>query len=393
METLQKGIVTLIRCGLTGEKLDLPEGFDMETAYTQILRHQIYPICYVGAVNCGIDKKLPAMQWLFQGYVQAMLRSERQKKALAELTAAFESQGIDHLLLKGSVLKNLYPKPELRIMGDADILIRNEQYESLKPILCEHGFAHDSTGPYDYTWDSSELHAEFHYRLASPADKDFLAYFGDGWYRAKKSGEGYRYEYSKEDHLIYLVMHFAKHYRDSGIGIKHAVDLWVYNQAYPKINTDYIKNELEKLHLWEFYSNVQNMLLVWFAEKDEDEKTAFMTDVIFQNGAFGAHSNFVISKSVRAANRSGSSKFALARRTAEMIFPDRESMSLRYPVLKKTPLLLPVMWVARGFRVLLVQPEKIQRQKAEITAATPEKINHYKQALNYVGLDFHFKED
>ena len=35
-----------------------------------------------------------------------------------------EENGIDYLPLKGYNLKKLYPKPELRTMGDADVLIR-----------------------------------------------------------------------------------------------------------------------------------------------------------------------------------------------------------------------------------------------------------------------------
>ena len=39
-------------------------------------------------------------------------------------------------LIKSSIpSKKLYPKPELRVMGDADILIREEQYDKIKPVM------------------------------------------------------------------------------------------------------------------------------------------------------------------------------------------------------------------------------------------------------------------
>lgn len=393
MNIIQQGIIALIRSTLTGQALSLPEEFDLETAYPQIVRHQIQALCYIGAVSCGIDKNLPVMTKLFQSYVQAMLYSERQLRTLKKLGDAFSEQGIDHLFLKGSVLKGLYPRPELRQMGDADILIRNEQYEVTKPVMLALGFEESHIGPYDYTWNTADLHVELHYRLASPADSDFLTYFGNGWQRAVKTGTSCCYEYSTEDHLIYLIMHLAKHYRDSGIGLKHAIDLWVYHHTYSELHEDYLKQELEQLHLWEFYCNVRNMLQVWFAERPSDEKAEFMTHVFFQNGAFGAHENFIISTGVRAAKRSGSSQTAQLRRTIDVLFPNQETMSKRYPVLKKAPILLSLMWIIRGARVLFLYPEKLQQQKTEISAATPEKITRYQQALHYVGLDFHFKED
>ena len=393
MDALQRGIITLLRSGLTGESLCLPEGFDLKEAYSQMTRHCVQELCYLGAVNCGVDKKLPIMQKLFQDYAKQMICSERQMNALRTLLQDFEKNGIDYLLLKGSVLKQLYPSPELRQMGDADILIRNEQYHKIRLIMAELGFAEKAVGPYDYTWDLPELHTELHYRLASPADVEFLGYFGDGWRRSKKTEKPCCYAYSIEDHLIYLFMHFAKHYRDSGIGLKHAVDLWVYAKAYPEMNGLYLKQELSKLHLWEFYCNIQNMLQTWFSGSTADEKTSFITNVIFESGAFGAHETFLVSTGVRAAKRSGSSRTAQLRRAADVMFPSRETMTKRYPMLGKRPALLPIMWIVRGLRVLAVQPEKIRQQKNQIAVATAEKIDAYQQALNYVGLDFHFKED
>ena len=42
--------------------------------------------------------------------------------------------------LKGCNMKALYPSPELRVMGDADILIRVEQYDRIRPIIQSLGF-------------------------------------------------------------------------------------------------------------------------------------------------------------------------------------------------------------------------------------------------------------
>ena len=76
MDTLQQGIVTLIRSSLTEEQLVLPEDFDLETAYPQIVRHGVVALAYDGAVKCGVDKRSPVMQKLFQGYCRCLQRSE-----------------------------------------------------------------------------------------------------------------------------------------------------------------------------------------------------------------------------------------------------------------------------------------------------------------------------
>ena len=64
MNTMQQGVITLLRSAITGEKLALPEGFDLEGAYPELKKHHMDAMLYEGAVRCGISKQLPVMQQL-----------------------------------------------------------------------------------------------------------------------------------------------------------------------------------------------------------------------------------------------------------------------------------------------------------------------------------------
>ena len=61
MNDLQKGILTLVRSAITGEKLPLPAGFRLEEADRLIRDHSLLPLAYQGAYNCGISPKEPLM--------------------------------------------------------------------------------------------------------------------------------------------------------------------------------------------------------------------------------------------------------------------------------------------------------------------------------------------
>lgn len=393
MDNIQRGLITLVRSSLTGEVLSLPEGFDWETAYPQIRRHEIYTMAYEGAVCCGVDKKLPVMQKLFQYYLKCFLHSEKQLEALARVCDALEENGFDHLLLKGSVLKAFYPKPELRLMGDADILIRKEQYESIRPIMQGLGFRETEQGFYDYGWKSSDLYVELHHCLSNPYNTDFNSYLGDGWLRAKKSEQGERrFEYTAEDHFIYLFVHFTKHYRDGGIGLRHAADLWVHKKANPDLDETYLMNELEKMNLGVFYTNVQRMLSVWFEDAPEDDVSDFITETVFNSGAFGTSDVIRKAVALRAANKMGSEKRAKIWRVFRMLFPGRIAMQRRYPVLKKYPWLLPFLWPIRWLSACMFRRDNIRRQREYTRETSEENIQKYRQALNYVGLDYTVKD-
>ena len=214
------------------------------------------------------------------------LCSHIQTQTTLQLLKAFEENGIDHMPLKGTLLKPLYPKSELRCMSDADILIKPEQYEAIRSIMLKLGYTEGLESDHEYIWKKENFFtAELHKRLIPSYNKDYYEYYGDGW-QLGKIVNGYCYAMTDEDQLIYLFTHFAKHYRDSGIGIRHLIDLEIYLKKKPELDFAYIDRELQKLQLDVFYGNVLKTLKAWFEGGDEDEVTDFVTERIFGSGSY-----------------------------------------------------------------------------------------------------------
>ena len=391
MDHQQKGLLTLIRSAITSEPLPLPEGFDLEGTHNQIKYHEIVPLTYEGALLCGISKKTPAMNLLFQDYCRCFMRSEEQMQAIGRIYAAFDANKIDYLPVKGCNMKPLYPKPELRVMGDADILIRMEQYSQIIPIMESLGFEATQESDHEYIWRSKELYLELHKRLIPSYNKDFYSYFGDGW-RLAKIQEGCRYRMLPEDEFIYLFTHFAKHYRDGGIGCRQVVDLWIFRRAFPQLDEAYIKQELEKLQLFRFYQNICRLIEVWFQDGQADETTEFISDFIFQSGTWGTAHSHVLSSEVKNKKIAGSAKGGKLRTVCSVVFPTALSMQKEFPVLKSAPYLRPVLWPVHWGKTILFRRDAIQKRLNQWNGASAEEITTYEQALNYVGLDFHFTE-
>lgn len=78
MDSIQQGIIILIKRAITGQKYALPEGFIFEAEEVQklISKHSIFTIGFEGAVKCGISKDTPMMKQLMVKYLKAMIRSE-----------------------------------------------------------------------------------------------------------------------------------------------------------------------------------------------------------------------------------------------------------------------------------------------------------------------------
>lgn len=389
MDALQKGTLALIRAAVTGEACSLPEGFSIDQAADMIRRHKITGLAYDGAVKCGIDKNCSTMQEMFRHYYADIIRHSRQMQLLKQLEEAFQANGVDYLPLKGTILKPLYPQPAARVMGDADILIRMSQYDKIKPIMAQLGFEEGNVTGHELHWNHPWFHVELHKMLMSQRNLDFKRYYGDGWSKAIPETNS-RYTYRQEDHYIFLFVHYAKHYRAGGIGLRQLIDLWVYQQAYSNMDMGYIRAELTGLKLGAFFDNTQKMLSAWFENGSLDDKSAFMSDYICSGGCWASHENYQLAERLKDEHLAGSRQKAKVLNLCRIIFPPVKSLKNRYPVLEKAPYLLPVFWPVRWVTALLFRQNNIKTTQKNMKARSAEKADAYLQELQYVGLDFDF---
>ena len=389
MNTTEKGLITLLKSAVLGESLPLPEGFSMEDAMPQIKRHGIATLAYDGAARCGVPRTDSAMQSLFQIYCRALMVSERQMQGINEIFAAFEKYGIDYMPLKGCNMKALYAQPELRTMGDADILIRMEQYDRISGIMTELGYEMQVESDHELIWKSKKLMVELHKRLIPSYNKDFYAYFGDGWQLATVRQE-HRYFMQQEDEFIYLFTHFAKHFRDGGIGCRHVVDLWVWLRANRGLNWDAVWAELDKLQLTQFCKNICCLINAWFEAGPTDERLDFIGAYILASGNWGDLQSHHLSMGVRdmhGTSRSASAKVQYLWRAS---FPNMIAMGNLYPILKKHPWLLPFTWIHRIFCKLFIRPVPMARHTKVLEELSQDKLDERRQALEYMGIGYHF---
>lgn len=390
MDGQQIGIMALVKSALTGEKMKIPENFDWDGALNTAKKHQIIPMLYYGVQYSGITPPAEIMQKLELTTYKNIAVSQNQLYALEQIYKAFDENKIDYMPLKGSVLKFVYPKPEMRPMGDADILIRQEQYEEIRPVMTELGFSEILESDHELIWDKKGvLHVELHKRLIPSYNKDYYEYYGDGW-RFAEHKENCRYDMRNEDNYIYLFTHYAKHYRDGGIGIRHMTDLYVF-AAHSELDYEYIEEELKKLQLLEFYKNTRHTLGVWFGGETPDNMSDFITAKIFGSGSYGTYDAHLLSAALKTSGPNGNEAQVMKSLLKNKAFPPYKAMLSRYKCLEKHPALLPLMWLVRFLQIPFRRGSvKRNIENAKITA--PDKVIAYRDELEVVGLKYNFKE-
>ena len=388
MNIIHSALILLLRSAVTGECYSLPDELDLEAVFKEAKRHSVFSMAYVGAINCKVDKDLPIMKRLLSVSFAEALFSERQMLSVDRISRAFEDNGIDYMLLKGCNMKKRYPKPEMRAMGDADILIREKDYEKARELVEGLGFVKDNKdGDHSRNFTSRDLYLELHVRFIARDEHPALAeYFGDGWKNARLV-DGHRYEIPVEDEFIFSFVHFFKHYVYNGVGLKHIIDLWIFLEKESKMNLEYVEKELEGLGNLTFYKNVTNSLNVLFFEENGDEKTKIIIERVLECGTWGTAQTAAIRQG--SSNRQNAGKLSNARAYTvfRAIFPSLKVLKKQYPILQKHAYLLPFMWVARWVEVIVHNRYKIAYLGKRIKVMSDEKIDDYEAKLRFVGIN------
>lgn len=316
------------------------------------------------------------MKYLREFRKQRMIIEAQQEIETCDALDRLEQMGVRHMPLKGYVIKNLYPSPDMRTMGDMDILVDPERIEEVTQAFIADGFGFFGDGDLHTNLKRGKAHFEFHRALVNKSYKNLTAYFGDGFDRAVKSdGCRYRYELKHEDMYIFLLAHLAKHYRYGGTGIRTVLDLYVYRRAYPDLDMNYIYAETAKIGLNRFQHKAEKIADDWFGgnfDGNFDSVSAY----IISGGTYGIKDRNIVNEVINQSE--GKSLTAEKIKSIfSMIFPNYKLMCELFPVLKKHKILLPFLWVARWFKSVFSKNSGLKNTlnvSAEILSADDEAI-------------------
>lgn len=390
MEKWERDVITLINCSLNGGTPILSGDISLGKLLKFCVDQQLCGLVYPALKR--IDNIAESEEFKrFKNKCESLSNiNVRQLFELKSLNDLFNQNGIEHMFLKGSVLKNVYPMPEMRAMGDIDVLIRESEKDKILDLMKENGYEFFAETDHEFIFKTLPVCVELHKRLIPSHNVDYNRYYEDSWKFAKHVGSS-EYAMNDEDFFVYILTHFAKHYRNKGAGIKYIVDFYVFLKAKPSIDREYIERELEKLKLLEFYKNILYLIEVWFYGGEESELSLFLTDKVFSSGVYGINDQIEISDLIKISKKHRNYRFFAVLRLA---FPSVESMKSLYPVLKKCIILLPFLYPIRIISKLF-QPQKMSKaaQTVKRINSSPDKVEKYKQELNYVGLDYNFYDE
>lgn len=251
-----------------------------------------------------------------------------------EIMDLFELEGIDHLPLKGAIIRNYYPQPWMRTSSDIDILVRQEQLEQAVALLVEKkGYQIERKNYHDIVlYSPNSVRLELHFSILE-YDERIDPVLERVWdYSVLTQGTLHRYEMSPEYFMFHLVAHMYYHFVHGGCGIRFFVDLWLVNSkiVYEK---DVFNKLCMECDVEIFTGYVWQLINTWFGNEEHDNVTRRMEEYVVTGGLYGNQESKVI---VLKLNNESRFRYILKR-----IFVPRCDLENLYPRLKKQIYLYP----------------------------------------------------
>ena len=339
-------------------------------------KQELLPMVMEACLSCASLRKLgrEARKKWKDTAIGTSVRQIMQTNELLTLLLRAQARGLDPIVVKGIVCRQLYKKPWLRFSVDEDIFIRPEEGGKWHEFLTGEGYAltHGDTevsrqAEPSYHKEGSPLCIELH-KCLFPEDSGAVSglnrFFEDAYDRTVTvTVEDVSFKtLAPTEHFLFLILHACKHFLYSGFGIRQVMDMTVFIGAYgQQIDWPYIRKCCGEVRADVFAAALLKIaherlglreIPAEFRDLAEGIDTKPLLRDMMEGGVYGvaeitrAHSSNI---TLEAAEKAGGRKPLLPK----TLFPGAGYLQQQFPYAKKYPVLLPAAWLHRILRFLV----------------------------------------
>ncbi|MBQ7217043.1 MAG: nucleotidyltransferase family protein [Synergistaceae bacterium] len=340
-------LIYILSCALNQKAPDPAriEAMNLRSLLITAKRHMLSALAGFALEKAGVQDR---------GFMQAKMKAlrryvltEQDKQAV---THALEDAKIWYMPLKGSVLKEYYPSPELREMSDVDILVDASRIDDVRRIMHSLGFTGEifsSSIDEDYHKDPfSEF--EMHKTLfGDEHGENLMEYYSDVKSRLLQDRpDSFAYHFGNEDMYIYMTAHERKHYETYGTGLRAVTDTYIFLQRFSdSLDWGYVHGECGKLGISDFERRNRELAMKIFGGGELSASEREMLKYIILSGVHGVTENMIQNE----LKKYGKAKYFFYR-----IFIPMSAVKTRYPFFARHKVLLPILPVYRLVKRLYI---------------------------------------
>ena len=257
-------------------------------------------------------------------------------------------------------MKDYYPRYGMREMSDNDILCDSSRMAEVREIMESLGYTCEHYGKWNHdTYQKPPtLVFEMHHSLFVQGEMPAFDRYYAGVFDRLIHRDGCEYAFSDEDFYLYLLAHGYKHFSHNGTGLRFLLDIYVYLQTHPGMDSDRIARELEKLGLTEFEQRSRELAVKLFGfgeldDRDREWLTHFMDSSLYGSVRQGEYN--MLTRQLKGRD----TKSAKRKYLFDRVFLRGEALKKEYPFFARHRCLLPFLYLYRPFKGLFTHPKGI----------------------------------
>ena len=337
-------------------------------------KQSILPIIYRGL------KKSGAPDEVVRECDKARLRDTKQviiqNDALQKICTALNMVHISYIPLKGAVLRELYPQPELRTSCDIDVLVKEDDImKAVNAIESITDFKILKRNYHDISMVNADVHLELHFSLLENME-NIDSLLSRVW-NYVVSDENSRCKFTPEFQIFHTVAHMSYHMVHGGLGIRPFIDLWLLRTK-TVYNENIVRSMCRECGILVFYEKCICLVNSWMTGMPVPKDLVILDDYAINGGVFGNRQTVLAAR--QREHRGFDYYFS-------RIFLSRNILENIYPNLKNKPFLIPFYQIRRWFRILNPKKrEQVQKEIANVKALSSETIDSFDMLLNSLGL-------
>lgn len=405
MDLVQKQIIECIKSTINGKKLkiDKKQEIDWENIINLSREHKVEALVY-SAITKEMKDSIPddlLNLWKKEVFMSGVIQQHHIKE-VEKILNSFNEENIEVLVLKGLVIRDLYPNTTLRTMSDADMVVKENDLEKSKEVLTSIGYTEYKQTPNDFMFTKGAcLPIELHWDLADDHFfKQINKFEDDMWPNVEdvNIGSAVAKTMNLEDLAIFQCIHMAKHIVYRGFGIRHLVDFTLLvNKRGDEINWTRFMDRCKKYGIYKFVLQVMlacNTLFEMSIPNDiedvviEDKSylNKFIED-IFESGVHGKQDfvSSVASEFAYTADKDDGKNDSSLKRYMRFLFPKVENMSDTYNYAKTYKILTPAAWGHHLIRGVFNKDYSL-KEKIKFTTETVSVSQKRNDLINWLEL-------
>ncbi len=306
-----------------------------------------------------------------------VIRNHMRKREIIGLLEKMEKEGLQGVLLKGFAVGEEYPVPDLRISADTDIWVLPENEKCACAFFRANGFAVQRRAPRSHhricvhpQMGIVEVHIALYETIVEKIWLKGCSMIREPFQKMQTEA-GRFFTLGVTDHLLFLSIHMAKHFINSGISLRMMLDVGLYIQNHMlEIDWPRYWDTLHNSSFCAFMRVVLGTMVAFFgfskerfppfSQPSQEDMGLFLQD-LEEGGWLGKNDlrnreqglyAYNRAQIMKTAGQAGYFRYMLRWQSKEWLaaaFPSKEYMKEKYLVVRKHSWLLPAAWFHRTF--------------------------------------------